>query len=164
LDPDFDFCTYGDQSTGRGLRVCELKEDDFIGFFASFRPITKCKHNLIYALFGIMIVDRVLRVADVPDKLLPSNAHSRVKNAKKDHLIIYGKPNRSGRFSRAIPIGENRNGSYRVTNDLLDAWGNIGVKDGFIQRSVNPPWFTKPERFLGWLETQDVVLINHNWK
>jgi len=42
LDPDFDFSTYGDQATGRGLRVGDLKEGDFLAFFASFKPIIKC--------------------------------------------------------------------------------------------------------------------------
>jgi hypothetical protein len=164
LDPDFDYCTYGDQATGRGLRVGKLKKNDFIAFFASFKPITTCNHRLIYALYGIMVVDKVLRVADVPDNLLPSNAHSRVEHANKEHLVVFANPEMSGRFNRAIPIGEFRNGSYRVTNEMLAKWGDIGVKDGFIQRSVNPPWFSNPEQFVKWLESQQIELINRNWK
>lgn len=81
-----------------------------------------------------------------------------------EHLIAFADKSRSGRFRRAIPIGEYRNGAYRVSNKILDAWGNIGVKDGFIQRSVCPPWFTKPEQFLKWLDFQQVELINNNWE
>ena len=163
LDPDFYFSTYGDQATGRGLRVGGIKEGDFIAFFASFKPITKCNYNLIYALYGIMFVDKVLRVADVPEIKLHMNAHTRVKNSNKDHLVVFANPSLSGRFSRAIQIGEFRNGSYRVKKEILDEWGDIGVKDGFIQRSVCPPWFTKPEQFLKWLESKKVKLINSNW-
>jgi len=164
LDPDFYFSTYGDQSTGRGLRVGELKNGDFLAFFASFKPITKCSHKLIYALYGMMVVDKVLRVAEVPDGLMKSNAHSRVQNANNDHLVVFAHPDLSGRFNRAIPIGEFRNRSYRVTNDVLEAWGGIGVKDGFIQRSVNPPWFSDPEKFLRWFDAQNVQLLNSNWR
>lgn len=164
LDPDFDFSTYGDQATGRGLRVGLLKKNDFLVFFGSFKPTSPCKHKLIYALFGIMVVDKVLRVADIPEEELSTNAHSRVQNANKDHFVVFATPEMSGRFSKAIPIGEFRNKSYRVTNNILEAWGGIGVKDGFIQRSVNPPWFSNPDKFLEWFEHQRVQLIQSNWK
>lgn len=164
LDPDFDFSTYGDQATGRGLRVGDLKEGDFLSFFASFKPTSMCGHNLIYALFGIMVVDKVLRVADVPKETLHTNAHTRINNMTNEHFVVFANPNSSGRFNKAIPIGEFRNGAYRVINDTLDKWGDIGVKDGFIQRSVCPPWFNKPEQFLEWLTSQQVQFINSNWK
>lgn len=164
LDPDFDFSTYGDQATGRGLRVGDLIAGDFIAFFASFKPITKCDHNLVYALYGIMVVDKVIKVADVPENEFHKNAHTRIKDMNKDHWVVFANPSLSGRFSKAIPIGEFRNGSYRVAKETLDAWGDIEVKDGFIQRSVCPPWFTKPEQFLIWLESKQVKLINSNWK
>ena len=163
LDPDFDHATYGDQDTGRGLRVGDLKKGDFIAFFASFKPISKCDHKLVYALYGIMVVDKVLKAIDVAESDLRKNAHTRINNMNKDHLVVFAEPTLSGRFSRSIPIGEFRNGSYRVTKETLDAWGDIGVKDGFIQRSVCPPWFTKPEQFLTWLSSQQVDLINSNW-
>lgn len=164
LDPDFNFSTYGDQATGRGLRVGDLNEGDFIAFFASFKPITKCDHKLIYALYGIMVVDKVMKVANVPEKEFHKNAHTRIKAMNKDHWVVFANSSLSGRFNKAIPIGEFRNGSYRVLNEVLDAWGGIDVKDGFIQRSVCPPWFTKPEQFLTWLESKQVMLINSNWK
>lgn len=163
LDPDFDFLTYGDQATGRGLRVGELKEGDFVAFFASFNPIKKCDQNLIYALFGIMVVDKVMKVSDIPETEFHKNAHTRINNANKDHLVIFANPSLSGRFNRAIPIGEFRNGSYRVKEEILSAWGGIGVKDGFIQRSVCPPWFTEPQKFLEWLKSMQVTLISSNW-
>ena len=164
LDPYFDFSTYGDQATGRGLRVGDLKEGDFLAFFASFKPISKCEHRLIYALYGIMVVDKVIRVADVPDTELHKNAHTRVNNINKDHWVVFANPSLSGRFTSAIPIGEFRDRSYRVKKEILDEWGDISVKNGFIQRSVRPPWFNKPDQFLKWLEMKQVKLINSNWK
>ncbi|MER0170546.1 MAG: hypothetical protein DU489_08075 [Nitrosomonas sp.] len=163
LDPDFEFSTYGDQATGRGLRVADLKEWDFLAFFASFKPINKCDHNLIYALYGIMVVDKILKVRDMPENEYHKNAHTRIMNRNGEHLVVFAKPSLSGRFDRAIPIGEFRNRSYRVKKEMLEAWGNIGVKDGFIQRSVCPPWFEKPVQFLKWLESQQVKLFNNNW-
>jgi hypothetical protein len=169
LDPDFDYSTYGDQPTGRGLRIGDLVEDDFIVFFASFKPITKCDHKLIYALYGLMTVSKVEKVSRVPTSEHHKNAHTRlmVNNERDDrnnHLVVFAKPSHSGRFDHAIPIGEYRNKSYRVMENVLDAWGGIGVKDGFIQRSVCPPWFNKPEQFRNWLDGQQVKLINSNWK
>ena len=79
LDPDFDCSTYGDQVTGRGLRVRDLKTGDCIVFFASFKPISECGQNLIYALYGMMVVDKVLKVSDIPEKEFFKNAHTRVK-------------------------------------------------------------------------------------
>jgi len=164
LDPDFDFSTYGDQATGRGLRVKTLERGDFLAFFASFKPITKCEHKLIYALYGMMVVDKVLKTSNVPEALLRTNAHTRLDNMNNDHLVVFANPALSGRFSKAIPIGEFRNKSYRVKKEILEVWGDIEVKDGFIQRSVNPPWFTNPNQFIKWLKSQQVELINSNWK
>lgn len=164
LDPDFDFSTYGDQGTGRGLRVSKLEKGDFLAFFASFKPISRCEHKLIYALYGIMVVDRVMPAAEISNSELHKNAHTRIVNMNNEHLVVFAEPSLSGRFSHAIPIGEYRNGSYRVTEKILSEWGGIDVKDGFIQRSVCPPWFSAPEKFLEWIDSQDIQLINSNWK
>lgn len=128
LDPDFDYSTYGDQGTGRGLRVGHLKEGDFLAFFASFKPTKDCVHRLVYALYGIMVVDRAMNVADVSPEDYKKNAHTRVKHINSDHWVVFAKPSLSGRFSRALPIGEFRNGSYRVTQDILEAWGELVLK------------------------------------
>jgi hypothetical protein len=163
LDPDFDYVSYGDQATGRGLRVCELQKGDFLAFFASFKPTHACEHKLIYALYGIIVVDSISTVKNLEPVRFHENAHTRVLSPDLDHLVVFGDPILSGRFDKAIPIGEFRNGSYRVTNPMLDAWGGIGVKDGFIQRSVNPPWFNDGEKFLRWLGERDVKRIQSNW-
>lgn len=164
LDPDFYFSTYGDQATGRGARISELVKDDFIVFFASFKPISKCEHKLVYAIYGIMVIDRVVTVSDISDEMLGSNAHTRIKKRNKSHLVVFSNPNLSGRFNKAIPIGEFRRKAYRVTNSILEEWGGLDVKDGFIQRSVCPPWFTEPNKFIDWLSCKNVKLINNNWE
>ncbi len=163
LDPDFENLTYGDQATGRGCRVGELDVGDFIAFFASFRPVIPCDHVLVYALYGIFFIDEIKKAKDVSPGQWHVNAHTRIQKMNDEHLVVFADKSRSGRFRHAIPIGEYRNGAYRITNKILDAWGDIGVKDGFIQRSVCPPWFTKPEQFLKWLDFQQVKLINNNW-
>lgn len=163
LDPDFSCLTYGDQGTGRGNRVRQLDRGDFIAFFASFKPITPSPHKLIYALFGIITVDRIVKVENLPTEQRHLNAHSRIVDMNGDHLVVFGQPNRSGRFAKAIPIGENRDGAYRVTQETLDAWGGLGVKNGFIQRSVCPPWFVDPNRFMVWIDSNHHSLIAANW-
>lgn len=163
LDPDFSSLTYGDQGTGRGNRVRELNPGDFIAFFASFKPIAPCEHRLVYALFGILVVDKVVRVADLPTEQHHLNAHTRIIDRNDEHLVVFGQLGRSGRFGNAIPIGEFRNGAYRVTDGMLEAWGGLGVKDGFIQRSANPPWFENPAQFISWLNKQHPALHNTNW-
>jgi hypothetical protein len=164
LDPDFENLTYGDQASGRGNRVRELDVGDFIAFFASFRPIIPCDHVLVYALYGIFFIDNIKKAKDISSDQWHVNAHTRIQKMNGEHLIAFADKSRSGRFRHAIPIGEYRNGAYRITNKILDAWGDIGVKDGFIQRSVCPPWFTKPDQFLKWLDFQQVKLINNNWE
>ncbi len=163
LDPDFFHSTYGDQATGRGARVATLKPGDFLAFFASFKPIADCEHSLIYALYGIMVIEKIVKVGEVIEDEFHMNAHTRIKTTNPDHWVVFANQSLSGRFSRAIPIGEFRNGAYRVKNEILDAWGGIDVKDGFIQRSVCPPSFYNSVQFLSWLAIQNVALIQDNY-
>lgn len=163
LDPDFFSLSYGDQGTGRGNRVRQLVKGDFLAFFASFKPIRSSSHNLIYAMFGIMFVDSVVKVADISDADFPRNAHSRIADANPEHLVVFAQPEYSGRFEKAVPIGEFRNGTYRVTHEILEEWGGLDVNDGFIQRSVCPPWFTNTKKFSIWLQKQQMKLICKNY-
>lgn len=163
LDPDFKYSTYGDQATGRGLRIGALEKGDFLVFFASFKPISPCDYKLVYALYGIMFVKEVLKISQMQATSYHMNAHTRVVDMNREDWVVFANPSSSGRFNKVIPVGEFRNKSYRVKESILDMWGGIGVKDGFIQRSVNPPWFNEPDRFLKWLDSQNVELINNNW-
>lgn len=165
LDPDFENLSYGDQGIGRGNRVVQLEKGDFIAFFASFRSIQtpSSKPPLIYALFGILFVNKVCKVSELSEGEWHVNAHSRRLNSNPDDLVVFASPERSGRFEKAIPIGEYRNGAYRVTHSVLEAWEGLSVSDGFIQRSAVPPWFSNPARFLAWLNDQSPKLLHNNF-
>ena len=68
----------------------------------------------------------------------------------------------SGRLNHCISIGERREGAYRVRREILDAWGGLDVKNGYIQRSARLPAFLDASRFYGWFLTQKPVLIAQN--
>ncbi len=78
-------------------------------------------------------------------------------------LIVRGFPEKSGRFTHCIPVGEYRNRAYRVKESILQEWGGLTVKDGYLQRSGRLPEFREPERFLDWLSTRDPVLARTNF-
>lgn len=161
LDPDFDHLTYGDQPDGRGRKVSRLAEGDFIAFFASLRPVRACSDKLVYALIGLFFVDDVLRVKEVSKVNWYRNGHSRRKDGNGDDVVVVADAERSGRFQKCIPIGTYRRKAYRVREDLLSQWNGLDVKDGFIQRSVNPPSFLDPNSFLRWLEQRDTGALLH---
>lgn len=165
LDPNFETLTYGDQDSGRGVAIKSLQQGDFIAFFSSMRPIKPCEHKLLYALIGLYVVDKIRQVKELSQELRDLNVHGIRQTGNENDWIVFADPHRSGRFRRCLPIGERRNGAYRVTEDLLHVWGALMVKDGYIQRSAKPPFFSYPERFLGWLETKNIELIRmNNWK
>ena len=162
LDPDFDALTYGDSVSWRGERVAALVPGDFIAFYASFRPVD-CAGWLVYALIGLLTVERIVRAADIRVTDLHLNARTRRAAISPQDVVVFGTAEASGRFERAIPIGEYRGCAYRVRRDLLEAWGGLSVADGYLQRSAMPPLFRAPTQFLGWLRDQDPRLVRANW-
>ncbi len=162
LDPDFEYLTYGDEGGRRGARMVDMVEDDVLVFYGGLRPVHRCEQKLIYALMGIYFVREVLHVSSVPPARWIENAHVRKSNRGSTDIVIWAKPNVSGRMEKCIPIGEWRNGAYRVRPDLLEAWGGLSVKDGFVQRSAVPPAFDNPSKFLEWLQTQSIRFMQKN--
>jgi hypothetical protein len=158
LDPDFETLTYGDNGRWRGKEIAKLQENDLLVFYAGLRSI-KAEGNLVYALVGAYVVQKVLRAVDVSARRRRENAHTRWKHISGADIVVRAKPRISGRFKRCIPIGEWRNRSYRVRKSVLKAWGGLSVIDGYIQRSARPPEFLKPKKFLRWLRTQNVELL-----
>ncbi|MGH8674911.1 MAG: hypothetical protein ACREVG_11440, partial [Burkholderiales bacterium] len=77
-------------------------------------------------------------------------------------LIVRGRSGLSGRLERCLPIGEYRDRAYRVRRDLLDEWGGLSVRDGYLQRSARLPRFLDAPRFLRWMERQQPALIQAN--
>jgi len=159
LDPDFASLTYGEpylssngRRASRGKIIEALDEGDFIAFFASFRPtVDGYEHPLAYCLFALFAVERVTRVQALSFEQRCACAHGRRQGAGDD-FVVWANPRLSGRFRRAIPIGEYRDNAYRVRRDLLDEWGGLAVRDGYIQRSARPPRFKDPAAFRRWLE------------
>jgi hypothetical protein len=162
LDPDFERLTYGDNGERRGRGVAALEPKDFIAFFASLRPTRPVEQTLMYALIGFYHVREVVWAKSVPDSRWGENAHTRRLKHSASDVIVRADPSTSGRLRRCIPIGEWRNRSYRVRQDLLDEWGHLSCRDGFIQRSAVPPSFLEPTRFLKWFEKQRPELVAAN--
>lgn len=163
LDPDFEHLTYGNNENSKGTRLASLEEGDFLAFYASLRAVDGPAQPLIYALIGLIVVDRVVMASDVLEADWHLNAHTRRTPIVGSDVVIFGKQGISGRFEKAIPVGEYRDKAYRVRHDLLDAWGGLTVKDGYIQRSAVPPLFQNPEKFLSWLKAQSPFFRQSNW-
>jgi hypothetical protein len=139
-----------------------LQEDDQLVFYAGLRPTSACGHKLVYALVGVFVVHEVVKVTDIPGSRWHENAHTRKLKHWPHDIVVRAKTGDSGRLRRCIPIGEWREGAYRVRSDLLQAWGGLSVKNGFIQRSAVPPAFQKPEQFSGWFQQQRIQLLQRN--
>ncbi len=162
LDPDIEQLTYGDQGGRRGAGMVGMSAGDLLVFYGGLRPVHRCQHKLIYALLGLYVVQEVVPVQGVPPQRWGENAHTRKAKWGQTDIVVRAKPGMSGRLERCIPIGEWRSGAYRVRQDVLDEWGGLSVKDGFIQRSAVPPAFTDPNRFYHWFVQQNVPLIRVN--
>jgi hypothetical protein len=162
LDPDFEYLTYGDNGGKRGAKLKTFSDGDLLVFYAGLRPVGGNSKRLTYALMGLFVVDEIVEAIRVPNELWHENAHTRKRKMGEPDIIVRAKRGKSGRLERAIPIGEWRDGAYRVTNKVLADWGGLDVKDGFIQRSVSPPSFLKPEKFYDWFLKQGVPLFERN--
>lgn len=160
LDPDFDHLTYGDQGQ-RGQRVSGLGCSDLLAFFAAMRPVDGPARPLVYAIIGLYVIKEVVRACDVSQAHWAQNAHTRRVPGKTD-IVVHAQPKVSGRLRRCIPIGEYRDRAYRVRRDLLEAWGGLDIRDGYVQRSVRLPAFLDADRFYRWFLKQKPELIAAN--
>jgi hypothetical protein len=162
LDPDFENLTYGDNGSQRGKGLRNLAENDLILFYSSLKPINTGKNYLTYALIGIFTVDKTVPAKRINKNKQLLNAHTRKINISENDLVVFAKKGFSGRFDKCIPIGEYRNRAYRVKSDILEDWGGLNVRDGYIQRSINPPSFTNPDKFLNWFKNFEIKLKQKN--
>ena len=160
LDPDFDNLSYGDTAV-RGKKLLSFKENDWVVFYSSLRSVHGGS-GLIYALTGLLVVDSIRQVGDIPESEFDHNAHTRLLERTATDIVVRGKPGISGKFSKYIDIGEFRNRSYRVRLEILEEWGGLTVNDGWIQRSANPPLFLEPEKFSQWLQVRNPILRASN--
>jgi len=162
LDPDFAYLTYGDNGERAKQVRAHLGPGDLIVFYAGLRDIHQAP-LLVYAIIGLFIVEKLKDAVRVPAWDCDVNAHSRIVLPQESNdVIVFGRPGVSGRLHRCLPIGEFRDGAYRVTPELLARWGGLTVKNGYLQRSARLPKFCDPGRFLEWFERQDASLIQAN--
>lgn len=157
LDPDFEHCTYGDHGR-RATQLARLVRGDMVVFYAGLRAIRE--RTLVYALVGQLTVARSVPATGLADPSL--NVHAQRQTVAADDVVVVGTRRGSGRYARCVPIGIFRDGAYRVRRELLDAWGGLSVKNGFLQRSAGFPRLLDPDRFLGWLAAQHVRLVRRN--
>lgn len=162
LDPDFEHLTYGDNGVRRGKGLADLGRGDVVVFYGGLRPVAACQHRLVYALVGLYRVREVVRLKSVAAPRWSENAHTRCVNHAGSDVIVRGERGSSGRLRRCMPIGEYRDGAYRLTRGILDAWGGLSCRDGFLQRSAVPPSLLDPRRFIDWFERQSAELVNSN--
>ena len=162
LDPDFVYLTYGDQGERAKQLRTNLDANDTIVFYAGLADV-RSTAELVYAIIGLFVVQDLIVVTDIPADERDTNAHSRrVLAPGAQDLVVRGRPGVSGRLKRCLPIGEYRDRAYRVRRDLLDEWGGLSVRDGYLQRSARLPRFLDVPRFLWWMERQQPVLIQAN--
>ena len=162
LDPDFAHLTYGDRRERAKQLQAHLCAGDMIVFYAGLADL-RGEARLVYAVVGLLVVDEIVRAFDVPPEQRDCNAHTRrlLSPASQD-VVVRGRPRVSGRLQHCLPIGEYRDRAYRVRRDLLEEWGGLSVRDGYLQRSARLPRFLDADLFLAWLERQQPVLIKAN--
>ena len=162
LDPDFDYLSYGDQGDRATQLRTKLSQGDGIVFYSGMKDVHDSR-RLVYAIIGIFVVDDIVFATDVSESAWNANAHSRriLADGAQD-IVVRGNQQLSGRLERCLPFGEWRNRAYRVRLDLLEAWGGLSVKDGYLQRSARLPEFLDPGRFLDWFELKRPKLIRAN--
>ena len=162
LDPDFDYLSYGDQGARASQLRTKLSQGDRIVFYSGLKDVHDGP-RLVYAIVGIFVVEDIVLATSVPESARNANAHSRRILAEgAQDIVVRGNPQLSGRLERCLPVGEWRNRAYRVRLDLLEAWGGLSVKDGYLQRSARLPEFLDPGRFLDWFESKRPKLIRAN--
>jgi hypothetical protein len=158
LDPDFSTLTYGDQGR-RAKQINGLNRGDLLAFYASLRDTQT--RRLVYALIGIFVIQDISAARNIAPPLWNQNAHTRRIPGAGD-IVVRALPQVSGRFERFLPIGEYRNRAYRVTRPLLHTWGDLTVRDGYLQRSARLPEFKDPHKFYRWFKTRRVPLLHRN--
>jgi len=162
LDPDFGHLSYGDSGTRRGRPLFGLHRDDLVVFYSGLRPVAPCGHRLVYALVGLYRVDEVVQLRSIVEPRWSENAHTRCVEQEPTDVIVRGQSGQSGRLRRCIPIGGFRDGAYRVAPSILEQWGGLSCKNGYLQRSATLPRLLDASRFLAWFERQGPELVSSN--
>lgn len=160
LDPDFEHLTYGHPGA-RGRRIRQLERGDLLAFYSGLRDV-RGRGPLVYALIGLFVVYEVVEAGDVSPDRYDENAHTRRSAGRATDLIVRGQRGVSGRLERCIPFCEYRDRGYRVLPPILDEWGGLSSKSGFVSRAPASLTVGDAERFLSWLEAHDPILNERN--
>ena len=156
-DPDFGRLTYGDRhERGRQIRA-KLRSGDLLVFYAGLRDVRQ--RHLVYALIGLFTIDVITAARDLPADRWAENAHTRRCEIGETDIVVHGRKGASGRFERCLEFAAFRSGAYRVHPELLEAWGGLRVRDGYVQRSARLPELADPARFVSWLDQQGVTIV-----
>jgi len=171
LDPDFSWLSYGDQGQ-RALQIKGSNADgiwqpgDILVFYAGLRDIRQPRHvpgALVYAIIGLFVIDSILEAPTVEQSAWDQNAHTRrLLSPDGSDIVVRARSGISGRLDRCIPIGNFRNRAYRVREELLQTWGGITSKDGYLQRSARLPRLKNPALFYAWFQNQNPRLLHRN--
>jgi hypothetical protein len=160
LDPDFEHLTYGHPNS-RARRIRECARGDVLAFYSALRDVAGAR-ALLYALIGLLVVEEIVDAASVPIDRYDENAHTRRDPLDPTDVIVRGQPGKSGRLERCLAFCEYRDRTYRFRSPLLEQWGGISSRNGFVVRA---PWLISvgdPQGFLGWLRSHDPSLVNRN--
>ena len=159
-DPDFGHLPYGDRrERGRQIRE-KLGPGDLLVFYAALREVSE--HCLVYALIGLLEIQEIVPARTVRAERRERNAHTRRREIGASDVVVVGREGASGRFDRALEFASYRSGAYRVHAELLDRWGGLGVRDGYVQRSARLPEVFDPWRFRAWLRETGVGLATRD--
>ena len=162
LDPDFNQLTYGDAGERAKQLRHWLEPGDLVVFYGGLRDV-RTADELVYAIIGVFEVDSLFLATEVAAEDRDINAHSRrLLEPDATDVIVRGRRGSSGRLQHCLSIGEYRDRAYRARHSLLQEWGGLSVKNGYLQRSARLPRFLDPMRFRRWLEQQQPNLIQAN--
>ena len=171
LDPDFSHLTYGDQGQRAAQISTKLQKNDLVVFYAALRDVSP-QPRLLYAIIGLYVIQRIEKALCVPKTRWDENAHTRrFLSPTADDIVVTAKRGVSGRLTKCLPIGSfrtnaaepNKRPCYRVDSALLDRWGGLTIRDGFLQRSARLPQLLDPPRFLKWFFTKNPELVAENF-
>jgi Nucleotide modification associated domain 3 len=161
LDPDFRHLTYGDRAERARQIQQKIGAGDVLAFYAGLGDIW-ARRPLVYALIGLYVVESIWPAAIVPRERWHQNAHTRREPVGATEIVVFAQPGASGRLRRCLPFCEFRRRSYRVREDVLEAWGGLSIRDGYVQRSARLPEIRDPRRFLAWFRGQGAELVARN--
>jgi hypothetical protein len=160
LDPDFEHLTYGHPNK-RARRILECGPGDVLVFYCALRDVGP-ERALLYAFIGVLVVEEIVDAGRVAVERYDENAHTRRDPLVPSDVVVRGRPEQSGRLERCLPFCDYRDGSYRVRSPLLEQWGGISSRNGFVVRA---PWLISvgdAKRFLDWFYSHDLSLVNRN--